>query len=304
MTRAPKDDQDFETDGQELASQQAADIPESREPVEQPSGEQEEQKPEDRPYSLFVTENDSAVSVTVIGETIGNETKDYAQAWLITFTDLVALLLSFFVLLYSMSVLKQEKWHEIVTSLSEELTIERQTVKPLPSTDFGLDSLDLVPGVNLDYLSTLITQKMTQVPELRGAILNKREDRLVVSLPGEFLFETGAVELGAEGLQTVEALGDILQYVDNRIEVAGHADPSIAASASLSNWELSLMRAISVSQVLKKAGYNGTILSRGYGDSRYSQLSEKLPDQFRERIARRVDIVVHYYVDEAVGGSQ
>lgn len=227
-----------------------------------------------------------------------SQSKDYSQAWLLTFTDLVALLLTFFVLNYSMAILEQDKWQEIVATLSEDIRIESPSVLPVPAADFGLDSLDETPGFDLDYLTTLLQQQIAQRPLLQGVLLNRLSDRLVLSLPNDLLFDPGSVLLRAEGLEVLDALGEGLRHIDNRIEVAGHADPSVARDVS--NWELSLMRAISTSQVLKKKG-GQTIVARGYGDSRYEQRPAELADW--DSFARRVDIVVYRARGDIIGGD-
>ena len=223
---------------------------------------------------------------------------NYSQAWLMTFTDLVALLLTFFVLLYSMSDLKYEKWREITKALSEDLRIERPSVLPIPAADFGLESLDEIPGVDLDYLATLLQQQIAQFPLLQNSILSRLSDRLVLSLPDDLLFDPGSILLRAEGLEALNALGEALRHVDNRIEVAGHADPTVARDVS--NWELSLMRAISTVQVLKKQG-GQTLVARGYGDSRYDRRPAEIAN--RNNFARRVDIVVYRARGDIIGGD-
>ncbi len=221
-----------------------------------------------------------------------SQSKDYSQAWLLTFTDLVVLLLTFFVLNYSMSILEQDKWQEIVAALSEHMRIERPAVLPVPAADFGIDFLDETPGVDLDYLKALLQQR----PSLQGVLLNRLSDRLVLSLPNDLLFDPGSILLRAEGREVLDALGKGLSYIDNRIEVAGHADPTVARNVS--NWELSLMRAISASQVLKKRS-GQTVVARGYGDSRYDRRPAELANW--DSFARRVDIVIYHVRGDIFG---
>ena len=47
------------------------------------------------------------------------EQEDEAPLWLITFTDIMALMLTFFVLLYSMSIPEVKKWEELTSSINK-----------------------------------------------------------------------------------------------------------------------------------------------------------------------------------------
>ncbi len=225
---------------------------------------------------------------------------NYGSNWMITFTDLVALMLTFFVLLYSMSVMEEKKWRNLVDSLSVNLKIEKVVVEPKPSKSLTMEPVDFVPGEDLDYLSTLISEKIKDDPELSKAILTRLEDRLVISLPGDLLFLPGEVKPLDEAEVLLLRLGRVLSFIDNKIEIAGHADPSAPPNdgAFSSNWPLSLARANYVAGLIEKSGYKSTILSRGYGDSRYDKITDRLSETLKNSLARRVDIVVHLYAGE------
>ncbi len=225
---------------------------------------------------------------------------NYGSNWMITFTDLVALMLTFFVLLYSMSVMEEKKWRNLVDSLSDSLQIEKLVLEPKPSKSLTMEPVDFVPGEDLDYLSSLISEKIKDDPQLSKAILTRIEDRLVISLPGDLLFLPGQVKPLDEAEAVLIRLGRVLRFIDNKVEIAGHADPSVQRTEGTfsSNWPLSLARADYVAGLLEKSGYKSTILSRGYGDSRYDKITDKLSETLKNSLARRVDIVVHLYAGE------
>ncbi|MCZ4280484.1 chemotaxis protein MotB [Kiloniella laminariae] len=224
----------------------------------------------------------------------------FSSSWMVTFTDLVALMLTFFVLLYSMSVMEEKKWRNLVDSLSTSLKVERFVVEPKPAKSLTMEPVDFIPGEDLDYLYSLLGQKLKDDPELSSALLTRLEDRLVVSLPGDLLFEPGDITPLAKTEAALIRLGRVMGFIDNRIEIAGHADPSVPGNSSAypSNWELSLARSDYVAVLLEKSGYKNTILSRGYGDSRYGKLSDKLSATQKDKLARRVDIIIHLYAGE------
>ncbi len=216
-----------------------------------------------------------------------------SQAWMVTFTDLVALLITFFVMLFAMSQVEERKWQNLTDALANNLDAVREVTVALPADEPDLEAVEPVPGVDLDYLATLLRQHMADEPSLDGGIVTRLADRLVISLPSDLLFAPGQVGLAEAGERATYALGGLLRNVNNRIEVAGHADPRAPRGRFVSNWELSLVRALAVAEMLRRAGYKGEVTTRGHGDSRFATLSPELGTARRQRLARRVDVIVH-----------
>ena len=76
--------------------------------------------------------------------------------------------------------------------------------------------------------------------------------------------------------------------------------PRLSAGEFGSNWELSLARAVAVAEMLARSGYSGQVVSRGFGDSRYAQLSSRLDLEQRRRLARRVDIIIQFLAESCL----
>jgi len=222
----------------------------------------------------------------------GTERADGSQIWLLTFTDLVALLITFFVMLFAMSHVEERKWENLTQALSNNLNQVREVTVALPSEQLDIDSVETAPGVNLDYLASLLHQNMSEEATLADGLLRRLDDRLVLSLPGNLLFASGIAELGDDGSRAVRAVGQLLRHVDNRVEVIGSADPVPPGPDFPTNWELSLARAVSVARLLRDAGYAGEILTRGFGDARFPYISPDFVETRRRALARRVDVVI------------
>ncbi len=221
------------------------------------------------------------------------EAKGSGNAWLITFADLAALLLTFFVLLFSMSQVAVDEWGEIKEALSTSLNPKRS----IPGADVGprlvVDKFVVSRAANIDYLHALIVEKFVDEPVLGRSIVQRLEDRLVISLPADGLFAPGQAMLSVAAQNAAFALSDSLRHFSNRIEVYGHADPRPARALDMaSNWELSLARATSFAQGLREHGYTGHVPAFGYGDSRFADISPDLALEERYRLARRVDVVI------------
>lgn len=215
-----------------------------------------------------------------------------SRAWMITFTDLVSLMLTFFVMLFSMSNVKPDKWNDMTNALSQGLNTESQRAAAAATAKFSISTIFRKRAINLDYLSAVLEDAMAQVPLLENSQLLRLEDRLVIALPGDLLFHPGRAVMTERARQALFSLGGLLRNIGNQIGVNGHSDPSPPKDEEYaSNWELSLARAIVVANSLKRSGYTEDIIAYGYSDSRYSQLPD-LPDEQRRELGRRVDIMV------------
>lgn len=214
------------------------------------------------------------------------------KMWMLTFTDLVSLLLTFFVLLFSMSNVKIDEWDKVIDSLSQTLNPETEQTIKKPTAQLNIGSLFKRSAVNLDYLTSVIEENLSQDPLLRDALIVKLEDRLVIALPGDLLFNPGQALINPRAEGAMFTLGAMFQNVGNTIGVTGHTDPSPPGDGPFSsNWELSIARASSVANAIRRGGYDEQIVALGYADSQYNRLPN-LSDDERRQLARRVDIIV------------
>ena len=214
-------------------------------------------------------------------------------AWMITFTDLIALMLTFFVLLFSMSKVEQRQWQNLTDALADNLNLISDRYLAQPKLTLDIESVQTLPSADLDYLGQLLSQDLSADPLLRESILRRLDDRIVLVLPGELLFAPDSTALAASGRRSLIALAGLLRHVNNGIEVLGHADPRKPGAGYVSNWELSLTRALSVARMLNVAGYSGQVVARGFGHSRFGALSPRLSEAQRLALGRRVELVIH-----------
>jgi chemotaxis protein MotB len=218
-----------------------------------------------------------------------------SNAWMLTFADLISLLITFFVMLYAMKVVDSEKWEDIKGALSGALKFTDQVMRFTPTEKKQVDQIVLREADNLDYLQTLLQTQFAFDPVLKTAEMVRDLDleTLTIVLPNHLLFSSGSAEIIAEGRTAILRMGEVLRNLGNQMEVAGHTDPVPVASAAYpSNWELSMMRALSVTQLLHTSGVTEPIISRGYGESRYNNIDPTLPQAERLQKARRVEVII------------
>lgn len=226
-------------------------------------------------------------------ENVFEETKSNPNSWLVIFADLLALLLTFFVLMFSMSSVQLSEWQALITSLSENLNPERAMIQ---DQDWNKVDEALVfeeTALSLDYLKNIFEEKLSRDPILTRSTVTVLDDRLAISLPSDLIFEIGQAELDPEARSAMIELGETLRTIDNEIMVVGHSDLSpISGRLYPTNWELSLVRALLISKLIKTGGYSGTIEAYGNGSSRFGDLDESIPLDQRYNLARRVDVIV------------
>ncbi len=222
-----------------------------------------------------------------------NQFGDGRPAWLVTFADLVALLITFFVMLFATQKVDVGKWDTLVDSLSFRLNPAQTVLIARPSADRNAERLARNRATNLDYLEKVVRDKTRTAPELAGLELRRLEDRLIVTLPAELLFQRGKADPVLSARPILFILAGVLGTIGNRIDVIGHADPMpINNSHFSSNWQLSIARAVAVSNELRRAGYHRELSPSGFGTSEFREIPDNLPSGRKNMAARRVDVVI------------
>lgn len=228
----------------------------------------------------------------ITGMQRGEEVSAVDRPWLITFADLFCLLLAFFVLLFSMSQLEVGKWKNVSRSLSKPFESRFGWSSHRDTHQMPKGGLASNEGLDLGYLGAVLRAQGKNNPLLKQSVIYLVGERLVVSLPGDTLFAPGSTVLDKRETAALSELGGIFRNVANDVEVVGHTDPTPVTAGFASNWDLSLARAESVAEGLRRGGYPRDIAAYGVADSHFSELPQSMPLQHRYELARRVDIVL------------
>lgn len=230
--------------------------------------------------------------------------KDNSERWLLTYADLMNLLLILFILLFAYSQVDTQKFQQLSQSFGAVFGTGSNSV--LQGSAQGNSLIDfpatmpspVIPSEIEDKQIEGITQEikeMIQGQGLEGSIDVRRQERgVVISIKERLIFKSGSAEIEKESEDKVLAIGkDILANMPNKhIRVEGHTDNvPIKNSIYPSNWELSSARATNVLRILvEKGGLDPTLISAvGYGE--YTPLVPNNSDANREK-NRRVDIVI------------
>lgn len=244
------------------------------------------------------------------------------ERWLLTYADMITLLLALFIVLWSISSVNISKFNELKQSLHDALngkivtgsqsiltggpsplnplgtqvpTIEQESLNIKASITSAISSaLQKQDQDNLEHVQQQI-QQYAQSHGLSGQIRTSIDERgLVVRiLTDDLLFNTGAATLKPASAPLITHIAHLLtiEGVSNDVRVEGNTDNVPISTARFpSNWDLSTARATAVLDGLLNAGIQPKRLSvTGYGAERPIATNSTYGGR---ALNRRVDIVV------------
>ena len=221
---------------------------------------------------------------------------DGKSAWLMSYADLVTLILVFFVLLCSISNNDLQKMRDALKSLQ----VSDGTETPKTSILDMIDTGSLKQGKMLDQLTGM--RKVDVFREINSFIRRKdldenveaifSEGKIVLRIEGKLLFDTGSAELLPEATRVLSGIVQIInQNPQYYIDIQGHTDNRpINTPKFASNWELSAIRATTVLRYLIENGTSAERLTAtGFGDFR-PLAGNDTPEDRRKN--RRVEFVL------------
>lgn len=148
------------------------------------------------------------------------------QPWLVSYSDLMTLLMTFFVLLISISAIDLNKYQRVVESITSAVGEENR------------------PRVTLEALYREIN-KMIEEEWLKEEVRSEITPLgVAINVPGAFLFESGEADVSSQALPLLGRLSELIREVPYQVAVEGHTDDvPINSEKFPSNWELSSARA-------------------------------------------------------------
>jgi len=163
----------------------------------------------------------------------GEPEKENHERWLITYADLITLLLIFFVVMYTLSKIDANKYHAIASSLAKTMGGSQsimnnggQAIVPGAAIDKAKE-----PGVPESVEQRNMENIKRQIEEyvdkngLSGKVTVTIEERgVVVSFQDVVLFPLGVADLTPHSNEIIDKVGAILKQTNNYIRVEGHTD--------------------------------------------------------------------------------
>ena len=230
------------------------------------------------------------------------EVPEETNEWIVTFADISMLLLTFFILLFSMSSIDPVKFTDSFLAVrkalgqkKDELMTARVKTEEAAILDTVRMQKQLIESQRKVFsdVRTFITKK--GIEGVVGAVLE--EGTITLRVPGDALFPSGEVELTERGRAVIRTLKDFLtKSVDQRISIRGFTDdvPPSRNSRFKDNWEISSLRAVYVLRYLMQLGIEqNRLTATGLAD-----LEPLYPNNSSENRARnrRVEILLEKQV--------
>ena len=259
-----------------------------------------------------------------MSEAVEKKESKGVPAWVMTFADLMTLLMCFFVLLLAFSEMDVAKFKQLSGSMKEafgvQSEIEVKTIpkgtsvvaqefspgKPEPTPVNSVRQFTIDSNRNtldaLDRETKEIEETREHARRLRLALKEEVENgyvsiqtegmKVIVHIMEKASFESGVADLRPDFVPVLDKIAGLIDKNSGDITVSGHTDDvPIANDLYRSNWDLSTSRAVSVAhELLRKADLDpANVMVTGHADTR-----PRAPNDSAENRAknRRVDISI------------
>jgi chemotaxis protein MotB len=218
--------------------------------------------------------------------------------WLVSYADYMTLMFALFVVLYAMSIVKEENYNVLADSLMRMFEKPEQSgsglpglsvlTKAAPQSEIELYGTSLEPakgpslladarqlsdvtqrqlGSPLKSVEQQLTKALANLLEQGVAKLQQDENWLTIELSSGLLFASGSATTTQSAQTLLAEITKVINPINNYIRVRGYTDDlAINNELFASNWELSVSRATSVLRALERLGTAPQRLAiEGYG---------------------------------------
>ena len=233
--------------------------------------------------------------------------KDRSERWLLTYADLITLLMVFFVILYSFSIIDVKKFQDLKGSLDKAFS--QGVLAGLNTT--SLDAAVAYGQVNQKITANNNRRKAAVASQLQkvadatgsgnGITVTEVTQGVTVSLASQLLFLSGTANLKPGAAELLSQIADPLKDIDNPIEIVSNTDelgPRSTNSQYKDNWLLGNARSYNVLRALvDKDTFPEDRLSL-WNKAQYSPLFPNDTPENRAR-NRRVDLLIVFPDEQA-----
>ncbi len=203
--------------------------------------------------------------------------EDLSAFWLITYSDMTTLLLAFFLLIYSFTVMGEENKHTLLDALNVATSggEMKELEKPLEEIEKTANQIAALMGQGQD----------------ESPWVDATETEVTLGLPASITFASGQAELTPRAEKFLRQAATMLDELNTPIRVAGHTDNvPIQTYQFPSNWHLSVARAQRVVQLFLQEGISPRYLQVvGYSDTQPRQPNDSIEGR---RANRRIEIKI------------
>lgn len=186
-----------------------------------------------------------------------------APLWVITYGDMMSLLLCFFILLASMSEIRnKEQFQRILEALRRQFGYDRSLISAIPGPSRPLNTTMklavLASTGRARRLDTMNGGDRIRAPVGDFARVQSIRRRGQRTLGGRIRFQQASAQIDPENLQRLEEIARFLQGKPQKIEIRGHTTsrPLPPNSPFKDHWELAYQRCVETKDALLRLGIN------------------------------------------------
>ena len=178
-------------------------------------------------------------------------------AWIISFSDLMSLLLTFFILLYSMSVLDIKKLMKFLWYFQGEEKFQ------------AIKTVQVIPPISLmrQDMAKLLRERIERILPPHAFQIAVIEDYILVRLFNDITFEPESAKLTPKAKKALKSIATVIKSLDKsfaEVMIEGHANRE-----EKNPWEISEKRALAVAEYLISLGVDPTKISvTAYGNTK------------------------------------
>ena len=211
--------------------------------------------------------------------------QDNLDRWLVSYADYMTLMFALFVVLYALSIVKQESFDVLSESLGEIFQIrgdsgrglagngiltnqvsqtdifEGNSLAPEKGPELVDENLNINESDNkqlgnpLQALKQDLQTALSDTEDTGEANLEINDDWLTIELSSGVLFASGSATLNPQATPVIQEVAQTLSAVNNYVEVRGYTDNLVINNEIFSsNWELSAARAAAITDLLEQYG--------------------------------------------------
>ena len=212
--------------------------------------------------------------------------------WLLTYADMITLLLAMFIILFAISNVSRVKFQRLATAISGGFNSSDSANNP-PNGGVTGNEHGRTDEANMGSVKAQIDKYISR-QNLQNKVQTRidRQGLVITLLSDKAYYDSGSADLRPETKELLDVIGAQLRGVRNEVRVEGNTDSVPIATASYpTNWELSAARATGVTRYLVE---HDKIVPTRISFAGYGQFRPKFPndsDAHRHQ-NRRVDIVI------------
>lgn len=252
----------------------------------------------------------------------GGGEHENSERWLLTYADMITLLVAFFIMLYAMSVMNVQKFQQLAISVRSGFGSSMMNGEPSILGNSGISGMPSIlangrqpnedgksqkdgglPSIKKDQAARQDAHNLDNAYQVMQAYIKKkhlenvmhvdRDERgvVVTVMTDKMLFARGEADLRPEEAGLLSKVAEVANAVPNQVRVEGHTDNLPIHTARFpSNWELSTTRATVVLRFFEQQG----VASRRLEAAGYAEQHPLKPnDNEANRGAnRRVEVVI------------